>query len=347
MSIFILILFVPTIADATSGACSWHGGVDCSMGRQSNGKVYCNDGWTDSMASYDFMVKCENNNLDFNGIIRKQFYYDGKIVYPKRTLEGYIATDYCPINSTPVYDYKKITTNHNYYDNGIDYCVCNDGYYNYDTGSTKTSSSQKCEKGEPFVNILILLAKAKDKINDSMNGVKRTNLLCQQRYGYNSELDSNDNCKCKKGYRWIYDAYTKVVFCIKRDDYDAVIKNSIIEGALIRAYGDIDIYIVKYAGAKKFKRLILSPSVFNNYGHLRWEDVIDVDQATLDEFTTSSLVRAVGDDKIYWLYAQGDTGGKRLIKSQSVFTKYGLDTDGIYEINRFDRDSYETEADLE
>src|SRR3989344_9224496 len=45
------------------------------------------------------------------------------------------------------------------------------------------------------------------------------------------------------------------------------------EGALIRAAGDIDVYIVKYVGAKKFKRLVLSPSVFDNYGHLRWEDI--------------------------------------------------------------------------
>ena len=39
------------------------------------------------------------------------------------------------------------------------------------------------------------------------------------------------------------------------------------DGALIRAAGDIDVYIVKYVGAKKFKRLVLSPSVFDNYGY--------------------------------------------------------------------------------
>ncbi|MDP3948456.1 MAG: hypothetical protein Q8Q17_00725 [bacterium] len=51
------------IADATSGACSSHSGVNCSIGRQLNGKVYCNDGWTDSMVDYDFMVACENQKL--------------------------------------------------------------------------------------------------------------------------------------------------------------------------------------------------------------------------------------------------------------------------------------------
>ncbi len=127
------------------------------------------------------------------------------------------------------------------------------------------------------------------------------------------------------------------------------IKGSYIlpEGALIRATNGIDVYIVKYVGTKKFKRLILSPSVFNNYGHLRWEDVIEVSQATLDSFVTSELVRAVGDDKVYRLYPQGDKGQKRLIKNNSVLSRLGFDPDSIYEINLFDRESYLKGLDLE
>ncbi len=45
---------------AVSGACSSHEGVNCSMGRQLNGKVICNDGWTDSIADYDFMAICKD-----------------------------------------------------------------------------------------------------------------------------------------------------------------------------------------------------------------------------------------------------------------------------------------------
>lgn len=51
---------------AISGACSHHGGVNCVMGRQLNGKVYCNDGWTDSIADYDFMVACKNYKFSCN-----------------------------------------------------------------------------------------------------------------------------------------------------------------------------------------------------------------------------------------------------------------------------------------
>lgn len=115
---------------------------------------------------------------------------------------------------------------------------------------------------------------------------------------------------------------------------------SIPEGALIRAQGDIDIWIVKYVGSKRFTRLILSPQVFNSYGHLRWEDVIEVDQATLGSFTVSDLVRAEGDEKVYRLFPQGDTGTKRWITTAEIFTAQGFDWDAIYTINTVDRGSY-------
>jgi len=117
---------------------------------------------------------------------------------------------------------------------------------------------------------------------------------------------------------------------------------TIAEGALIRAIGDIDIYIVKYVGAKQFKRLILSPSVFNSYQHLRWGDVKDVAQSVVDSFTTSELVRAVGDPKVYKLYPAGDTGQKRWIKTAAGFNRMGFDWDAVYEINTVDRNSYTT-----
>lgn len=126
-----------------------------------------------------------------------------------------------------------------------------------------------------------------------------------------------------------------------------VVTQTIPEGGLIRAAGDIDVYIVKYVGVKKFKRLILSPSVFNSYQHLKWSDIKDVDRSVVDSFTTSDLVRAVGDPKVYKLYPSGDTGEKRWVKTAEVFAMLGFDWDAIYEINQVDRDSYKTGVPLE
>jgi len=116
----------------------------------------------------------------------------------------------------------------------------------------------------------------------------------------------------------------------------------IVEGDLIRAVGDFDVWIVKYIGAKKFKRLILNPDVFNMYGHLNWGDIKDIDKSTVDSFTESTLVRAEGDSKIYKLYPAGDTGEKRWIQTLEIFNAQGFDWDAVYVINAFDRDSYVT-----
>lgn len=116
----------------------------------------------------------------------------------------------------------------------------------------------------------------------------------------------------------------------------------ITDGALIRAIGSADVYIVKYINGKKFKRLILNPKVFNSYGHLHWEDIMDVAPEIINGFTISDLVRATvaGDPRVYKLYPNGDIGEKHWIKTAEAFTRLGYDWDAVYTINAIDRDSY-------
>ena len=98
----------------------------------------------------------------------------------------------------------------------------------------------------------------------------------------------------------------------------------VVDGDLIRnpsaaGMAQFDIYIVKLAGAKKFKRLILSPHVFESYKHFdkngdgnNWNDVMDVSQAVMDGYVTSDLVREISTDPVYRLHAEegADTGSK-------------------------------------
>jgi hypothetical protein len=129
----------------------------------------------------------------------------------------------------------------------------------------------------------------------------------------------------------------------------------IADGDLIRnpnaeGMAQFDVYIVKIVGDKKFKRLILSPHVFESYQHFDkngngnpWDDIIDVDQATMDSFTTSDLVRAEGDTKVYKLVAEegSDTGTKQWLNmTAEEFEAAGYDWDSIYTINTVDRDAY-------
>lgn len=209
-----LVMCLPHESDATSGACSSHSGVDCARGMQSDGRVYCNDGWTESSTYYEFTAKCQEQSgiNEIEDIVWKQFRYDGKIVDGPIlfNFNGRIVLGECPSNSSRDIDHA----------NGIYYCICNDGYYNYGANNL-ASPNQTCTVGEPFVHMVILAKKATDKIID---GANRTSSQCRSRY-INSYLDAEGDCQCKMGYRWVYDVYTKAVLCIKRDDYDTVIKS--------------------------------------------------------------------------------------------------------------------------
>jgi hypothetical protein len=127
---------------------------------------------------------------------------------------------------------------------------------------------------------------------------------------------------------------------------------TIHDGDLIRnpnaeGMAQFDIYIVKIVGDKKFKRLILSPHVFESYEHLSWGDVKDVSQSVIDEYTTSDLVRAEGDYKIYKLTPNGDRGTKQWLNmTAEEFVSQGYDWDAVYIINTIDRDAYTTGAEI-
>jgi hypothetical protein len=55
---FLVFLILPSISFATSGACSSHGGVNCSVSN-SYKSVVCNDGTSDSSTSYADLQECK------------------------------------------------------------------------------------------------------------------------------------------------------------------------------------------------------------------------------------------------------------------------------------------------
>jgi len=107
------------------------------------------------------------------------------------------------------------------------------------------------------------------------------------------------------------------------------------EGDIVKANNNPDVYIIKYASGKLYKRLILSPTVFKSYGHLRWTDLKVTTQEDLNRFTTSSLVRVAGDNNTYELTPLGDTGERAVFDTSKAY-----DADSVYEINATDRNSY-------
>ncbi len=123
-----------------------------------------------------------------------------------------------------------------------------------------------------------------------------------------------------------------------------LIRNPNAEGA-----AQFDIYIVKEVDGEKYKRLILSPHVFESYEHFDknsngspWDDVTDVGQSVMDQYETSDLVRVDGGTKVYRLNAAdgADTGDKYWLNMTADDFLAVFDADAIYTINSTDSAGY-------
>ena len=112
------------------------------------------------------------------------------------------------------------------------------------------------------------------------------------------------------------------------------------EGDLIRATGDIDIFIINQYG---YKRLFLNPTIFNMYGHLGgWSAVKTVAPSTRDAFITSNYYRYVDSPKVYFVEVTGgDTGIFHWINMTGEnFLVQGGKADAIFTINKSEFDWY-------
>jgi len=103
----------------------------------------------------------------------------------------------------------------------------------------------------------------------------------------------------------------------------------------VKTASNPDVYIVKYKNGKQFKRLVLNPQVFESYGHLRWEDILTITQTEMNSFTESTLIKSDGENNVYTLVANGDSGDKALVD-----TNYTYDPDAVYTINKTDSGNY-------
>lgn len=105
------------------------------------------------------------------------------------------------------------------------------------------------------------------------------------------------------------------------------------DGDIVKTPDNPDVYIIKVRNGKLFRRLILSPHVFESYGHLKWGDIKTIGQDEMDYYSISSLVRETYDTVVYELTPDGDIGRRQIYAG-------AYDEDEVYEINATDRDSY-------
>jgi len=166
---------------ATSGACSWHGGVNCAAGADWDGSVICNDGWRNSSVSYYSMVKCQGS-------------YD----YPSYSP----SIPDCPFNS--------------YYDSISGSCKCYSGYVA--SGGKCISADQYCRDLYGFNarhNILTDSCECSYGYVFSGNRCVNGDIHCRGKYGIHSSYNSlSESCKCDYGY-----VFNSSDQCVSKDDY--------------------------------------------------------------------------------------------------------------------------------
>lgn len=153
---------------ATSGACSYHGGVNCAAGPGLYGQVICNDGWTGSSVSYYSMVECSSY----------------------RSVPSIPTIPTCPLFST--YDYLSRS------------CKCMTGYA-VKNGSC-VSLNSICQDELGYSSYYDSLSNAcKCYAGNIISGGRcvNANSYCWDNYGYHSSYDSlSKTCECDSGYTY-------------------------------------------------------------------------------------------------------------------------------------------------
>jgi hypothetical protein len=115
---------------------------------------------------------------------------------------------------------------------------------------------------------------------------------------------------------------------------------SLSDGSLVRAVGDYKVYIIK----GNYKRWIQDAEIFNHYGHLKWEDIIEVSPEELEQYQDAWLIRAANDFRVYEV--NGDGTKHWLNMTAEEFTASGRLWGMVYIVNSFERDFYPTGADV-
>lgn len=187
-------LFLKSQALATSGACSWHGGINCPAGMQYDGRVFCNDGWIDSTTYYSFTDNCGSLVSSYSSCFTPfvigcttSYDYNSKKNDCNDLYSIYVSAGALEMGSEA---YNNCLQELNECQQQID--DYNQGWTNY----YQCLDNEAAEKSQQYEEEL-------GRLNNYFEAeeTRQDNELCQIKYGENSYASEN-LCYCNSGYKW-------------------------------------------------------------------------------------------------------------------------------------------------
>jgi hypothetical protein len=126
------------------------------------------------------------------------------------------------------------------------------------------------------------------------------------------------------GYQWIEITIIDKNELISIPDY---------EDNLIRAINDFKVYLI----VNGIKRHLPNPEIFLNYG-FEWNDIKEVNQETINQYTHCNLIKESKKQEIYYLCPERKI--KRWLKSPEIFLSYNNKWEDIQVISKYEMDAY-------
>ncbi len=142
-------------------------------------------------------------------------------------------------------------------------------------------------------------------------------------------------------------------FSVFEGEGGIVPSSEIVDGDIIQCQSSSNpfaVYIVKVVGDTKYIRHIVSLEIFNYYGHLKWENLKQVD--SLDSYSLSGWARvntgsnetAGPNDKVYEI--NGDQSKHWINMTAEDFLQHGGSEAAIYSVNQGEMNLYMTGSDV-
>ena len=109
-------------------------------------------------------------------------------------------------------------------------------------------------------------------------------------------------------------------------------------GQLLRAEGDIKIYILNSHG---YRRHVPSPEAFNSYG-FAWDTVKDILKTEIEQYPETNLIRVAGTPEVFLVADEK----RQWITSPEVFEGSGFDWNAVVVVSSKDVDNFSRGPDV-